>query len=181
MSIANWDLPQSKITQVSSHEYQVPSQSNPDLTYNADMDAAMCSCPLVYNGGPCKHQHIVAKYFYINSINTDPINLPSFRKLFYKIATGEDGEECRFQTLRKASNELPVGLTQDESSLPVGLTQDESSVSACMDNKTQSSMDLPRYCHDSIGEEIVSEIEKDIDIDISRILKQRRNAKLGVL
>ncbi|XP_050730793.1 uncharacterized protein LOC127005721 [Eriocheir sinensis] len=104
MSIANWDLPQNKITRVSVYEYQVPSQSNPHLTYHVNMDAAMCSCPLGYNGGPCKHQHIVAKYFSISSINTDTVISPSLRKLFFKIATGKDEAECWFQWPCKASH-----------------------------------------------------------------------------
>lgn len=161
VSVTKWDLPKNKITQVSSHAYVVPSQSKPDMTYHVDMETAMCSCPLGYNGGPCKHQYIVAKYFSISSVNTDPVTSSSLRKLFYKIATGRDEEDTWFQSLRNTSDILQVGFEQTENQ-----------ISTCRPTNSQAM--TPQASNDTTEETTVNEIEKNID-EISTILKQKTN------
>ncbi|KAK3881456.1 hypothetical protein Pcinc_012864 [Petrolisthes cinctipes] len=84
------------------------------MSFYVDMEAAICSCEMGVMGGPCKHQHIVAKHFFITSINVSPRHSPNIRRLFYKIATGKDGELNWFDSLHMPPNEeLTVGLSQE--------------------------------------------------------------------
>ncbi|XP_033119691.1 uncharacterized protein LOC117119018 [Anneissia japonica] len=119
------------------------------------MDTATCSCVV---GGPCKHQHIVYKYFSINNINTSPVNSPSLRKIFYTIATGCKMHDQWFSSLKSGESENANSAVDHEHVSPLP------DADACLsDSNTQPSMD--------VGSHHSSDIDTDLSTNIS-LLRQ---------
>ena len=65
------------------------SQSHPDQEYSIDTALGTCSCKRGENGGPCKHQAAVVKYYHVSSLNFVPVDDQEMRHMLYKIATGK--------------------------------------------------------------------------------------------
>lgn len=99
MSVANYFLPSGAIKKVNDFEYEVPSQKDPSIKYHVDMEGAVCSCPLGLNGGPCRHQHMVAKHFKVFSINVSPRLSPHLNNLLHMVATGKQAEKGWYHPL----------------------------------------------------------------------------------
>ncbi|KAK3889774.1 hypothetical protein Pcinc_006335 [Petrolisthes cinctipes] len=150
------------------------------MSYYVDMEAAICSCEMGVTGGPCKHQHIVAKHFSITSINVSPRHSPNIRRLFYKIATGKDGELNWFDSLhRPANEELTVGLSQElhyeASSNAESVDELEPNPASSCVVEPYSGIDLSAnesQSNASLQEREISQIENTIH-EIHRILKLR--------
>lgn len=191
VSIANWNLQREKIIRISNQEFEVPSQERPNVMYHVNMEFATCTCNMGMNGGPCKHQHMVAKHYGMTSINVHPRNSPNLRRLFYKIATGDNGKVEWFASLHHVDNE-EFSVSLDPASLQL-----EISCSSALQSSQETSplsMNLPDLDDTSIAAEEVQVInqmdqtdttregkEMDQDIDeISRILKQKINGNKSV-
>ena len=70
--------------------FEVKSQSDRTLTHTVDMSVAMCTCPIGFNGAPCKHQYVCMKHFGIHTHNFHPIDDEEMRAHLLYLATGQD-------------------------------------------------------------------------------------------
>ena len=69
--------------------YLVPSETDPDKTYVADMDPRRCTCPQGRLAGPCKHKYLVAHCKNIPSFDVIPTNSSEMRQLYMYLGTGK--------------------------------------------------------------------------------------------
>ena len=70
--------------------FEVRSQSDQTVTYTVDMSVSMCTCPIGFNGAPCKHQYACMKHFGIHTHNFHPIDDEEMRAHLLYLATGQD-------------------------------------------------------------------------------------------
>jgi len=97
---------QDQITQLTEHQYEVPSQSNIDVMYTMDMSVGHCTCHAGNTGGPCKHQAAVMSAFKLPSCNVLPVCDPAGRTLLHQIAVGDEVSvpDDWFKSLRPSSD-----------------------------------------------------------------------------
>jgi len=78
------------VQQVGTDTFEVVSQTDKEKRYEVRVakDFAMCTCPLGFNGGPCKHQFAIVKHFGLHSMNFLPVHDADMRRHLLFLATG---------------------------------------------------------------------------------------------
>ena len=86
--------------------YMVRSHTDPHNHWIVDLQLGECSCPVGYNGTPCKHQLVAATKYMKSAINKIPTDSPKGRQLLAGIALGKDCQPISFySSLHQKSDE----------------------------------------------------------------------------
>ena len=93
--------------------YLVPSETDPDKTYVADMDTRRCTCPQGRLAGPCKHKYLVAHCKKIPSFDVIPTNSSEMRQLYMYLGTGKHTPLSWFLPKQAICLENDLGGTLD--------------------------------------------------------------------
>ena len=96
-----------------AHIYLVPSETDPDKTYVADMDTRRCTCPQGRLAGPCKHKYLVAHCKKIPSFDVIPTNSSEMRQLYMYLGTGKHTPLSWFLPKQAICLENDLGGTLD--------------------------------------------------------------------
>ena len=76
--------------------YTVVSKSSPDTLWTVDLKLGECTCPIGYNGQPCKHQLSAAVKYRRDTVNHIPSCSPQGRQFFAALALGNHCQEISF-------------------------------------------------------------------------------------
>ena len=86
--------------------YMVRSHTDPHNHWIVDLQLGECSCPVGYNGTPCKHQLVAATKYMKSTINKIPTDSPKGRQLLAGVALGKDCQPISFySSLHQTSDE----------------------------------------------------------------------------
>ena len=86
--------------------YMVRSHTDPHNHWIVDLQLGKCSCPVGYNGTPCKHQLVATTKYMKSTINKIPTDSPKGRQLLAGVALGKYCQPISFySSLHQKSDE----------------------------------------------------------------------------
>ena len=129
----------------------VHSQSSSDVRWTVDLKLGECSCPVGYNGQPCKHQLAAAEKYKCYTVNNIPTCSPKGRQIFAAIAMGKQCQDISFYSSvhQKADEEHLSSLSLQVNWADEDIKQIWEDEIPMIQDTTQSTNTVSHECPDS--------------------------------